>query len=438
MKSPSGPSAGCAGSADSASSNRQEIGVVYYALPGFLDALPEQIEALSSFASVHVILEVTPVAWRNNSLGLPDFRLAPGLHDVRNALQKALAPRVMSRLENAKSIVAAVYGPGVKSLWSTGRMLVRHVHSLKPDIVHLDEASPRACILLFTLSMPVVASVHEPTVPGGWKSMVGVALAKRLVFRMASALILMSEQGSRRLHELRPSLDAKVFTTMRGPYFLFRDSLDNAPRGAASRDGLHALFFGFMTPRKGIDVFVRAVRLASGELDHVHAIAAGCPCEGIVPPSSESLRRGGSLRVIPKRLTNEELAAFLDWADVVVLPYLEATVSGVVLSAYGSGRPVLVSDIPALRAQTIDQWTGRVVPVGDATHLAKVLVSTDFGALAERLAVATREQRLTCLSWADYTRVTQRAYESLLGQGKAKSLGLLAAPRFFSRASKGV
>src|SRR5699024_5463865 len=56
---------------------------------------------------------------------------------------------------------------------------------------------------------------------------------------------------------------------------------------------------------------------------------------------------------------------FLD-ADVVVLPYTEASQSGVLNLAAAFGKPVIVTDVGELRASVEPNGLGMVVPPGDS------------------------------------------------------------------------
>ncbi len=64
---------------------------------------------------------------------------------------------------------------------------------------------------------------------------------------------------------------------------------------------------------------------------------------------------------------------FLD-ADVVALPYVEASQSGVLNVAAAFGKPVVVTDVGELRATVEPNGLGLVVPPRDPQALAEALV----------------------------------------------------------------
>lgn len=59
---------------------------------------------------------------------------------------------------------------------------------------------------------------------------------------------------------------------------------------------------------------------------------------------------------------------------MVVLPYIEATQSGVVPVAYNYGKPVVATSVGALPDCVIDEVTGLLVPPRDPHRLADAIV----------------------------------------------------------------
>jgi glycosyltransferase involved in cell wall biosynthesis len=58
-------------------------------------------------------------------------------------------------------------------------------------------------------------------------------------------------------------------------------------------------------------------------------------------------------------------------ADIVVLPYLNATQSGVLNIAYGFRKPVVVTDVGGLSEDVVEGKTGYVVKPGKSEFIAE-------------------------------------------------------------------
>jgi starch synthase len=74
--------------------------------------------------------------------------------------------------------------------------------------------------------------------------------------------------------------------------------------------------------------------------------------------------------------TLEKIALYFSASDVVVLPYVKNYTSGVLLSAYAAGRPVVVTDTGGLKEGVEIGKTGFVVPPKDTRALAQAIIET--------------------------------------------------------------
>ncbi len=59
---------------------------------------------------------------------------------------------------------------------------------------------------------------------------------------------------------------------------------------------------------------------------------------------------------------------------MVALPYTEASQSGVVSTAYGFGKPVVVTDVGSIPEIVDDGVTGLIVPPRDPAALAEAII----------------------------------------------------------------
>jgi len=78
----------------------------------------------------------------------------------------------------------------------------------------------------------------------------------------------------------------------------------------------------------------------------------------------------GRVRMINRYVPNEEMDLYFSAADVVVLPYLQATQSGVVQIAFGFEVPVITTNVGGLPETVRDGDLGLVVPPNDEQLLA--------------------------------------------------------------------
>jgi glycosyltransferase involved in cell wall biosynthesis len=175
-----------------------------------------------------------------------------------------------------------------------------------------------------------------------------------------------------------------------------------AARAAARRrlglpaNGSVALFFGFVRPYKGLAVLIEALPLVLPRVPDLRLLVAGEFWE----PAHQHMARAGALGVAghvsidDRYVPNEEVGAYFAAADLVVLPYLEASQSGVVTQAAAFGLPAVASRVGGLPDSIVDGVTGLLVPPGDAVALADAIarVLTEPG-LSGRLRAGVLEAR---------------------------------------------
>jgi glycosyltransferase involved in cell wall biosynthesis len=88
----------------------------------------------------------------------------------------------------------------------------------------------------------------------------------------------------------------------------------------------------------------------------------------------EQLNLTNCVTIIDAYLPDELLAACIDRANVVVLPYRSATQSAVVQTAFGRAKPVITTNVGGLAEAVEDGRTGLVVPPENPQALAEAIM----------------------------------------------------------------
>jgi glycosyltransferase involved in cell wall biosynthesis len=170
--------------------------------------------------------------------------------------------------------------------------------------------------------------------------------------------------------------DAAVQEVFHPIYDLYAD-IDELPivGAQATRSVPHILFFGNIRRYKGLDVLLRSLGLVQREIEFRATIAGefyvdAQPLRAMARELGIDARLTWSDRYIP----NEEVPSLFRSANLVVLPYTDATQSGVVPLAYQFGVPVIASRVGGLPQVVEDGVSGRLVPPGDPSALAAAIV----------------------------------------------------------------
>ncbi|MEK6817118.1 MAG: glycosyltransferase [Nanoarchaeota archaeon] len=133
------------------------------------------------------------------------------------------------------------------------------------------------------------------------------------------------------------------------------------------------LFFGYVKPYKGLSYLVEAMpEILKGR--DVTLLIVGefwSPTKEEVLSRAKELGISDKIKIVDSYVPNEEVGKYYCASDVVVLPYVSATSSGIVQTAFGFNIPVIVTNTGGLPEVVIDGKTGYIVPTENSTELAK-------------------------------------------------------------------
>ena len=138
------------------------------------------------------------------------------------------------------------------------------------------------------------------------------------------------------------------------------------------------LFFGNITPYKGLEYLTTAFRQILSQRDNYRLIIAGWPknCESYWAAIQETLREGvqsGRVLLRAEYIPDEETELYFKAADVLVLPYRFIFQSGVLFLGYSFGLPIVAADVGTLKDEIIEGKTGFVFRPEDSVDLASAI-----------------------------------------------------------------
>ena len=274
--------------------------------------------------------------------GLPGQEAALSLPEAAEILEGPGAPRCVW--------AEPTYESGLGYLWQrlltpvVGRRTRRNLRVLRPDFAIC--AMPalldaRMLAGLKALAIPYAVIVHDATAhPGDGLSF--HALDQRQALRGAGHLFCLSAHVEEGLRRQGYGAGGQRLTKLWHPPLGFDAPL--APVAASARP--RVLHFGRLLPYKGLDLLADAMALL-GERNFELRICG----EG---PHSAALSRLAAMpgvRVENRWFSDAELPELLSWAGALVLPYREASQSGVAAMAIAAGRQVLATNVGGLPEQ---------------------------------------------------------------------------------------
>lgn len=188
--------------------------------------------------------------------------------------------------------------------------------------------------------IPYGVIVHDATAHPG-EALSFTMLDQRRLLRGASALVTLSGHVAA---DLRAQNFTQPILQLWHPAFAFGPP----PAPALAHGGKpRVLFFGRLLAYKGIDLLAEALRLLGPELPFILRICG----DGPPSPVLDQLAAMNGVELDRRWIAESELPDLLAWADGLVLPYREASQSGVAAAALAQGRYVLATNVGGLAEQ---------------------------------------------------------------------------------------
>jgi glycosyltransferase involved in cell wall biosynthesis len=141
-------------------------------------------------------------------------------------------------------------------------------------------------------------------------------------------------------------------------------------------DDFVLLFFGIITKYKGLNVLLEAMSDIKSNIKNHRLVIAGRVDEKYKPEFDTLLTRYKSLNVTVNNGFIEEgkVQQHFKSADVTVLPYLEASQSGVMFHSYTYGVPVIAPDLGGFSDDILQGKTGYLFEAGNAASLSQTIM----------------------------------------------------------------
>jgi glycosyltransferase involved in cell wall biosynthesis len=143
-----------------------------------------------------------------------------------------------------------------------------------------------------------------------------------------------------------------------------------APRSLRSDRPLRLLFFGRLVAYKGLGLLLDAY----SALRATHALELQIVGAGNLQHYASQLKALPEVQVTNTWIDDSAVGSYLEWADLMIVPYIEASQSGVIATAYGAGLPVIVTPVGGLTEQVSHRATGLIAAGVSAAAIADCIV----------------------------------------------------------------
>jgi D-inositol-3-phosphate glycosyltransferase len=312
--------------------------------------------------------------------------------------------------------------------------LIRYVSTAKPKIFHIlwnnkFEFFDRTLLMLFykVLGKRIVLTLHN--VNAGRRDSRDTRLNRltlRIQYRLSDHIFVHTEKMKLELIEEFGQRRARITVIPFG----INNAVPNTRLTAADakqrlgiRNGQRTiLFFGNITPYKGLEYLIAAFQRTMVRGGDYRLIIAGRPdnCEkywGMIREVTREDVLNGRILLRASFVPDEEIEMYFKAADVLVLPYKHIYQSGVMFLGYSFGLPVIAADVGSLKDEIVEGKTGFVCRPEDPVDLAYAIqryFASDLFADLESRRQGIRDYAAEQHSWDTVGDMTLSAYADLL------------------------
>jgi len=193
-------------------------------------------------------------------------------------------------------------------------------------------------------------------------------ICTKLVLKNGNFFLVHSGEDKKNLESIIPH--PEVRQTYHPIYDIFKEKSTLIDKNEAkqslgfTKDNKILLFFGFVRPYKGLKYLLEAMPDLMKIDPEYNLLIVGefWKDKKEYFDMIENLKIGGHVKIIDKYVPNEDIPVYFYGADIVVIPYVSATGSGIAQMAYGFEKSVIVTDVGALPEIVDNGKTGFVVP----------------------------------------------------------------------------
>lgn len=254
------------------------------------------------------------------------------------------------------------------------RSMIRIINKINPDVLHVQETNDPwyDLTLLINDGFPLVTTVHDVfRHPGDRDLIPGSDFTRRIPIFRSKQIIVHGLKQKNNLHKRFPQLLDKVNVIPHGElgslYKRFLDQNTSIPR-----ERYTLLFFGRIWPYKGLSYLLKAMPLVIQNIPEVRLIIAGRGEN--LEQYSHILGDKKHYTILNRFIFPEEATKLFVRSTAVVLPYIEASHSGVASLAFGLGTPIIASNVGGLSETIRHNVDGILVPPCDVSTLASAII----------------------------------------------------------------
>ena len=323
-----------------------------------MDSALELLKELASVYEIHLMLELSPDSLKSTVINIEAKAIQNDTGNLFDILDKD-SREILSPFLNGMASVNYVYYPS-KHLLSfsntyVGFKVISFIRKHQINLIHFDTSSGRFMpVLPFVIHIKKIATVHDPLPHKGEESF-KKTLIKYIYSYVIRNYIFYSNFSLSQFNKSSGKSFYKTYTVILKPYSYISQIKTTIQKGQK-----FILYFGRISPYKGIDFLVDAFSSILAQYPNLHLVIAGKGNDDVY--SNHYLTTPFSnITFLNKYISVHDLANLIANAEFIVCPYREATQSGVLMTAFALNKTVLATNVGSFSEYIVNNENGFLV-----------------------------------------------------------------------------
>ena len=376
--------------------------ILYQTVPSFFDLDISLIRELSKVADIKVLIILSPESMHSSAFSIESI-------DSRCAIIPAIEYKGLEKYRKMINMDDWYVANNPDNSIIHSYTLAKKIRNFYRDNSFTFFHSTTGCKTA-TMNIPFYAqlknklcTIHDP-IPHSKLSLFDDFVRRWMMFRSFKNILLLSDSLLKPFCKRYHFPEDRIFFSRLSVY----DFLLSYEK-KSNTYGDYILFFGRIDEYKGVDVLIEAFQKSEVSRQGIKLIIAG---KGKLKNNIKQLSK--DIILINKYIENDVLANLINNCKFVVLPYLTATQSGCVMSAFAFNKPIIATRVGDLPNEVVDGIYGSLCEpnnIEDLSEKIRVMCSLNLKRFEENI-----EQRFhseSIYSWNAIAKSLLEVYKTI-------------------------
>lgn len=247
--------------------------------------------------------------------------------------------------------------------------IARIINHFSPNWIYIPMISLWAGMIIPFVSkqIKIITTLHDVTIHIGERNLIAERLYDSAITR-SEKMITLTKDFIPQIAQKYHLKESDICWIKHANFNYYRPNTYTAKNNITNK----ILFFGRIHEYKGISVLLDSMKLIHKQNPSIKLRIAG---NGKI--SDFDIKKINDLKdnieLINRWISNDEMYQFFEDVDIVIVPYIEASQSGIIMLSYTFGKPMIVTNVGGLPEQ-VDSSVGVVIPSNDSESLCNAVL----------------------------------------------------------------